>query len=311
MSQILDKIVFDENLAWDNKLQNKIDKFSVTLSKDAISELLENRNNLQENSNNFTHLRHEIEEFRKILIDGCGFFIIQNSCFNDFSDNEKKTIFSIISEILGTLYIQNIKNEKFVIITDEGKSMKTGGRYHQTRDGGSYHTDSPQWLSTPDYIALLCVRPAKIGGTSKFLSAYSIHNKLYQNNKTLLEELYRNFHFDKRGEFKENESPTVFKPIFEYKQNRLTLRYLRDYIDKGHQIQNQPLSKIQNDSLDCFDKITKDESIAVDYDLQSGDMVFFNNHRVLHGRTSFEDYDDPKLKRYLIRTWIKDNNLTS
>ena len=212
--------------------------------------------------------------------------------------------------MLGTLYVQNIQNEKFVIITDEGKSMATGGRYHQTKEGGSYHTDSPQWLNTPDYIALLCVRPAKIGGTSKFLSAYSIHNKLFQNNKTALKELYNDFHFDKRGEFKEDESPTVFKPIFEYENNQLSLRYLRDYIDKGHQIQNQPLTKTQNDSLDQFDEITKDESITVNYDLQSGDMVFFNNHRVLHGRTSFEDYEEPELKRYLVRTWIKDDNLT-
>jgi len=310
MVQILDGIVIDENLAWNNELQNKTEKFSVVLSDIVITELLENRMNLQENSKNFTHLQKEIEEFRKILIDGCGFFVIQNSCFSDFSENEKKTIFSIISEILGTLYVQNIKNEKFVVITDEGKSMKTGGRYHQTREGGSYHTDSPQWINTPDYIALLCVRPAKTGGTSKFLSAYSIHNKFFQENRILLEQLYDKFHFDKRGEFKENESPTVFKPIFEYKNGKLVFRYLRDYIDKGHQIQNQFLSKIQNDSLNYLDKITKDDSITINYDLKSGDMMFSNNHRVIHGRTSFEDYEDINLKRYLIRTWIKDNNLT-
>ncbi len=310
MNQILDKIITDENLAWDHNLQNKPKEFLVLLSDIAVSELLENRNNLKENSNNFIHLRKEIEEFRKILIDGCGFFIIQNSCFDDFSDNERKSIFSIISEILGTLYVQNIKNEKFVVITDEGKSMKTGGRYHQTRDGGSYHTDSPQWLNTPDYIALLCIRPAKIGGTSKFLSAYSIHNKLFQNKKMFLEELYHNFHFDKRGEFKENESPTVFEPIFKYQNGKLNLRYLRDYISGGHKIQNLPLSKIQNDSLDYFDKISIDDNITVNYDLKSGDMVFFNNHRVLHGRTSFEDYEDKNLKRYMIRTWIKDNYIS-
>ena len=311
MVQILDKPVIDENLAWDNKLQNKIEKFSVVLSDVVISELLENRTNLQEKSKKLTNLRKEIQEFRKILIGGCGFFIIQSSCFANFSENEKKDIFSIISEILGTLYVQNINNEKFVVITDEGKSMKTGGRYHQTREGGSFHTDSPQWINTPDYIALLCVRPAKTGGTSKFLSAYSIHNKFLQENRTLLEELYNKFHFDKRGEFKENESPTVFEPIFEYKNGILALRYLRNYIDQGQQRQNQPLSKIQNESLDYFDKITKDAEITVDYDLKSGDMVFFNNHRVLHGRNSFEDHDDANLKRYLIRTWIKDNNLTN
>ena len=140
MTQILEKIITDQNLAWDNTLQNEMEKFYVALSNATITELLENRMNLEENSKNFINLQKEIEEFRKILLNGCGFFIIKNSCFSDFSEDEQKSIFSIISKILGTLYVQNIKNEKFVVITDEGKSMKTGGRYHQTNQGGSYKT---------------------------------------------------------------------------------------------------------------------------------------------------------------------------
>lgn len=311
MVQILDKIVIDLNLAWDKTLQNETEKFYVTLSDAAMSELLENRMNLEENFKNFINLQKDIEKFRKILITGCGFFIINNTCFTDFSENEAKSIFSIISRILGTLYVQNIKNEKFVVITDEGKSMATGGRYHQTKDGGSFHTDSPQWKNTPDYIALLCIHPAKVGGTSKFLSSYSIHNKIFQKNKFFLEQLYQRFHFDKRNEFEENESPTVFEPIFEYKNKKLTLRYLRNYINEGHKIQNQPLTETQINAIDYFDKISKDDDLTVSYDLKSGDMVFSNNHRVLHGRTSFEDHQDTNLKRYLIRTWIKDNNLTN
>ena len=308
MIQILDEIVTDQNLAWNNELQNKIENFYVELSDDAINEILENKMNLDENNKNLVILQNEIKEFKKILVSGCGFFIIKHSCFSNFSEDEKKSIFSIISKILGTLYVQNIKNEKYVVITDEGKSMKTGGRYHQTKEGGSFHTDSPQWTKTPDYIALFCLHPAKIGGTSKFLSAYSIHNQMFKENRILLEQLYNKFHFDKRNEFKENESPTVFEPIFKYENKNLTLRYLRNYIDEGHQIQKQFLTKLQIESLDLFDKISNDDSICVNYDLKAGDMVFFNNNRVLHGRTSFEDHEDPNLKRYLIRVWIKDNN---
>ena len=36
-------------------------------------------------------------------------------------------------------------------------------------------------------------------------------------------------------------------------------------------------------------------------------MSFFNNNRVVHGRTSFEDFEDIEKKRLMIRTWIKDN----
>ena len=66
-----------------------------------------------------------------------------------------------------------------VDIKDLGKSMKTGGRYHHTKEGGSYHTDgSHLYKNPPDYVGLLCINPAKKGGVSKFMSAYTIHNKL-------------------------------------------------------------------------------------------------------------------------------------
>ena len=36
------------------------------------------------------------------------------------------------------------------------------------------------------------------------------------------------------------------------------------------------------------------------------DMVFSDNHRIVHGRIAFDDYDDENLKRLMLRTWIKD-----
>lgn len=37
---------------------------------------------------------------------------------------------------------------------------------------------------------------------------------------------------------------------------------------------------------------------------QQGDIQFINNHQILHAREDYEDYDDPKLKRHLLRMWI-------
>ena len=186
--------------------------------------------------------------------------------------------------------------------------MSTGGRYHQTKEGGSYHTDSPQWSKVPDFVGLLCIRPAKIGGESKFVSAYTIHNEMLKINRENLYLLYLKFHFDKRGEYKENESPTTYEPIFKYQNNQLVFRYLRNYIDAGQKIAEKPLTNEQNSILDEVDRIIHDEKFCVSYDLKKFDMTFFNNHRIIHGRTSFEDYHDEKMKRYMIRTWIKDLN---
>ena len=308
MNETLDKIITDEHLAWDKTLSDKREQFVVHLDSEIIQELIERRNELDSiNKNDLPLFKKKILNFRnERLLDGVGLFIIDGICMESFSVKEKTSIYTLASKILGELIIQNIKQEKIVEIKDIGKSMKTGGRYHETKEGGSHHTDSPQWKNVPDYLGMFCVHNAKKGGTNLFLSAYTIHNRILQERKDLLDIFYEKFYFDKRGEFKDGESPTVFQPIFELKNKKLFFRYLRNYIDAGHDIQNQPLSQPQKDALTYLDNLMRMEDITLKYDLKPGDMVFSDNNWVVHGRTSFEDYDDENLKRFMLRTWIKD-----
>ena len=304
---MLQKIITDKNFVWDKHTSSKLENFVVKISNNAITELKNNRNFLNNSEHSFSILQKEILDFKKkFLVEGIGLFIIDGKCFTDFSKEELIEIYQNVCRILGTLYVQNDKNQKLVQVQDSGKSMKSGGRYHQTKEGGSYHTDSPQWEKVPDFIGMCCINPAKKGGESKFVSAYSIHNKMLKEHKQFLEMLYQQFHFDKRGEFESKESPTVFEPIFTYNNNQLKCRYLRDYINDGQMIQKTPLSKEQNEALDIFDKIIHDENLVVSYKLRQNEMVFFNNNRVMHGRTSFEDFEGIENKRLMIRTWIKD-----
>ena len=307
MKEILDKIITDGHLVWDKTLTNKKQKFVADLNPGTVAELIKRRNELDNlNENDLLLLKNEILEFKKKILDGFGLFIINGACLKDFSLKEKISIYTLIAEILGELIIQNIKQEKIVEIKDVGKSMQTGGRYHETKEGGSHHTDSPQWKDVPDYLGLFCVHNAKKGGTNLFLSAYTIHNRIFKGRKDLLNILYGKFHFDKRGEFKEGESSTVFEPIFKFKDGKLYFRYLRNYIDAGHDIQNQPLSESQKEALTYLDNSMLEEDMIMSYDLKPDDMVFSDNHWIVHGRTAFEDYDDPNLKRLMLRTWIKD-----
>ena len=308
MNETLDKIITDERLAWDKTLSDKREQFVVHLDSEIIQELIERRNELDSiNKNDLPLFKKKILDFRnERLLDGVGLFVIDGICMESFSVKEKTSIYTLASKILGELVIQNIKQEKIIEIKDVGKSMKTGGRYHETKEGGSHHTDSPQWENVPDYLGMFCVHNAKKGGTNLFLSAYTIHNRILQERKDLLDIFYEKFYFDKRGEFKDGESPTVFQPIFELKNKKLFFRYLRNYIDAGHDIQNQPLSQPQKDALTYLDNLMRMEDITLKYDLKPGDMVFSDNNWVVHGRTSFEDYDDENLKRFMLRTWIKD-----
>ena len=308
MNEFLDEIVTDENLVWDKTLMHEKQKYFVKLNLEIIEDLVKRRNELDNlDVNELPLLKNKILYFKKeILLDGVGLFVIDGTSLKNFSLKEKISIYKLISKILGELIVQNIQQEKIVEIKDVGKTMKTGGRYHETREGGSHHTDSPQWKDVPDYLGLFCVHDAKKGGTNLFLSAYTIHNKILKERKDLLNIFYEKFHFDKRGEFKDGESPTVFEPIFKFKDGRLHFRYLRNYINAGHDIQNQSLSQSKKEALTYLDNLMRRDEIIMRYDLKPDDMVFSDNHWIVHGRISFEDYDDENLKRLMLRTWIKD-----
>ena len=308
MVEILRQIIQAKNKAWDKTLNDTQEKFLVKLDLTALNELVEKKSQLNiENSDNFSIFKKEIERLKtQILVDGCGFFVIDGSSFKNFTINEKKSLHIIISKILGDLLKQNKKGELAVEIKDLGKSMKTGARYHHTKEGGSYHTDGSHIYSRPpNYVGLLCINPAKMGGASKFMSGYTIHNAL-QQRMDLLEILYERFYHDKKGENTVGESPAQFEPIFEFVAGKLKFKYQRELIYTGHEKMNTPLSKKQIEALDFLDKILKNENNVVTFELKSGDLMFSNNSWLIHDRTGFEDYEDEDLKRTLVRTWIRE-----
>ena len=307
---MLEEIIVDKNKAWGRELEKNTDKFLVDVSDEVINEIRSKRMEIHsENESDFPILTNQIKIFKRdILINGCGFFVINGSKFSEFSYDEMNSILKIISKIIGELLEQNKDHEKVVEIKDLGKTMKTGGRYHQTKEGGSYHTDGSHiFKNPPDYVGLLCINPAKSGGVSKFMSAYTIHNKLLKKQK-LQKILYEKFHHDKKNENMEEENATRFEPIFQFVNNELKFKYQRELIFTGHKKAKQPFTQIQIQAIEFLEEILSNSDQVVTYALKSGDMMFSNNRWLIHDRTLFEDFEDEKLKRLLLRTWIREIN---
>ncbi len=94
-------------------------------------------------------------------------------------------------------------------------------------------------------------------------------------------------------------------PLFSYHEGKLSCRYLRQYIELGHEINGVPLSRVEVEALDTFDSIVQDPDIRLDMMLEPGDIQFANNYAVMHSRTRFCDDKDPSLHRKLLRLWLK------
>ena len=100
------------------------------------------------------------------------------------------------------------------------------------------------------------------------------------------------------------EPQPSLSPIFSFNQGKLSCRYLRQYIELGHEICGLPLSTVEKEALDLFDALANDPELHFGMQLQPGDMQFVYNHAQLHDRTAFVDWPEPDKKRHLLRLWL-------
>jgi alpha-ketoglutarate-dependent taurine dioxygenase len=132
----------------------------------------------------------------------------------------------------------------------------------------------------------------------------AVHDALRRESADALEALMRPFHVERRGGTRPGEAPTVLFPVIARHGDELLFRYLRYWIEAGHDRAGQPLTPAQRAALDRLDEVLARPSLRAEFHLKPGDAYFINNRWVLHNRTAFEDYPEPERKRHLVRLWL-------
>ena len=245
-----------------------------------------------------------LAEVLRILDAGYGFVLLDGIPLDRYSRQEASLIYWLIGQMIGQPFPQNVKGTLLYDVRDVGADYTKGARFSVTNAGTPFHTDGAFNQEPADYVGLLCLRPAKSGGKSQMLSAYSLHNRLIDRSPELLETLYQEFHFDRRGEFEEGESPTSEHPVFDWDGAELTMRYLSYYIHEGHRERGLPLSAAQQEALQKVEKILEQDNLFVEFTVRPGQMLFCNNHWILHSRSGYKDHGDLDLRRHYLRLWL-------
>ncbi|MCX7230304.1 MAG: TauD/TfdA family dioxygenase [Burkholderiales bacterium] len=228
------------------------------------------------------------------LENGRGFLLLRGLPVARYSDAELDLLYYGLGLHLGLPVRQNPKGELLAVVAAVGDPKDKSTRVYQTNNYLPYHGD----LS--DVVGLLSVRQAKAGGVSSLVSVAAVYNAMLERHPEYLGLLYRPWWFAHLGE----PEPTA-SPIFSINEGKLSCRYLRQYIELGHELRGAPLSRVELEALDAFDAILLDPSIRLDMMLEPGDIQFANNYAVLHSRTGFEDFDEPQRRRRLLRLWLK------
>ena len=234
------------------------------------------------------------------LENGRGFFLVKGLPVERYAEQDAALIFWGIGRHMGVPVSQNASGDLLGHVRDTGRSIKDPSvRGYQTRVRLPYHTDGS------DVVGLLCLRPALAGGLSTIVSSTAVYNEVVRRRPDLVEVLYEPFYFDRREEQAAGEDPWYATRLACYRQGKLSMRYIRGFIESAQRFPEIPrLSSRQVELLDLIDSLTTDPNNYLDMDFEPGDMQFVSNYMIMHSRTHYDDHADPALKRHLLRLWL-------
>jgi hypothetical protein len=239
-------------------------------------------------------LAEQLKSHSDELENGRGFLVLRGLPVERYSEEDIQIIYYGIGLHMGVPVRQNPRGDLLGVVMNVGDVTKKTTRVYETNLYLPYHSDPS------DVVGLLCLRKAKQGGLSSLVSVAAIHNEILKNHPEYLGLYYRTWYFSHLCE----DLPSL-SPIFSHHLGKLSCRYLRQYIELGHEIRNLPLSKVEIEALDLFDAIMHREDLRLSMMLEPGDLQFANNYAVLHSRNEFEDHGVHELNRKMLRLWVK------
>jgi hypothetical protein len=219
-----------------------------------------------------------------------------------------RVIYWLLGQLLGRPLIQNVQGTLLYDVRDTGQSLEQGARFSVTSYESSFHTDNSFGESVLDTVGLLCLQSARSGGLSQVVSGYAVHNRLLSDHADVLPILYQPFQVERRGGVRAGEGPTIPVPIFAWDGADLTVRYLRYWIQSGHEKIGQPLTSVQMNALDVLDGVLAQRELAAEFMLEPGQMFFINTRSMFHNRTAFDDWPQVERRRHYLRLWLQNSH---
>jgi TfdA family taurine catabolism dioxygenase TauD len=249
----------------------------------------------------FPALSSIMARVRQAVLYDRGFSLLRKLPVEGYATPALQRAMSALGQSIGRPISQNRAGELVTEVTDYGNAQNAQPvRGYRTTDALPFHCDNC------DVVALLCLRPATLGGgDSAVVSSMAIYNEFLRTRPELIGILYSGFEYDRRGENRDGERPTSPKiPVYSFHDGRLSCRYVRGLIEAAAEKSGVALSAVEREALDLLDRIATSPGMSLSMTLQPGDIQFCNNHVTLHARSAYQDTSDPALKRLLLRLWL-------
>jgi len=243
---------------------------------------------------------------KEVLEDGVGFVIIDRLPLEAYSVDEARAVYWILSQLVSRPVAQSWDGKVIYDVRDFGKPPGNGVRPDVTNAEQNFHTDNSYNLCPPDYVGLLCLRPAMEGGISGVVSFYSVYNEMLKSHPGLVERLFRPYLFDRQREHAPDEPRVLSHPLLECDGDRLVCRLSHRHVVNGYRMAGEELDAPGLEALEALEQTMMQPRFARTFFFEPGQIQIVDNVRCGHRRTGFKDYPEEDRKRHLVRLWLRE-----
>ena len=254
-------------------------------------------------------VREVFAKAKATLDDGVGVAVIDRLPLDMLDDETARAVFWTIGSLLARPVAQKWDGTMLYDVTDTGQTYGYGVRGSWTNVELVFHTDNAFGTALPRYVGLLCIRPALEGGTSRFCSLFSVHNRLLERFPRELDRLYRPMLFDRQAEHEPDAPRVVWAPVFSFVGGRLRARANTSLIRTGYAVAGVRMDEDARRAVAALEQVVGDGDLWFELPIERGQLQYLENQRIAHYRSAFADTDDPLSRRRLVRMWHRDEGL--
>jgi alpha-ketoglutarate-dependent taurine dioxygenase len=249
--------------------------------------------------------RRMMATVKDTLESGVGFVIIDKLPMEEFSKKEATAVYWILSQLVSRPVAQSWDGKMIYDVTDLGKPPGNGVRPDVTNAEQNFHTDNSYNLCAPDYVALLCLRPAKEGGISSIVSFHTVYNEMLAKHPELVDRLFAPYLFDRNKEHAPAAQPVISHPLMQVVNGRLTSRLSHRHVVNGYGMAGVPLDPLGEEALETLEATMNQPQLIREFFFEPGQIQIVDNRRLGHRRTGYTDFDEADKKRHLVRLWLR------
>lgn len=309
----------DSVLSWDGSALKptdyvfQLDETHLQEIKHACAEFMESGQKLREISPktfSIPLLAEALAERRPTLHAGVGMLLLRGLDPASFSRRENICVFAGLASHLCEEFGRQSGGKVLTHIKDLASIDKRNGlngcAAPYCNVALPLHTDSG------DVVAMYTLETTATGGYGTFASVGSIYNQLARDDPELLAVLFKNgWPMDRPPDKKGLDGNGLYyrRPVMFMHKGAPEMAFSRGALIRSprgtRSLEIPNITMLQNDALDAVHYAAHQSLHRIDY--ETGDMLFFNNRKIIHGRDEF--HDGKGKTRHMLRLWLKDESM--